>query len=99
MAFFLPDLPPISEASSIKELIRQLSVWRDALTRASGATLVATVSPSGTTLDHGLRAKPRGWVVTRLQGTTPASLVEVSSDDKHLKLVSSATVTVTLWVY
>lgn len=99
------NLPPITEAPSIRELIRQLASWRDVLNNlgapllSRGVVVTKTLVAGQNVLQHGLRTKPRGWVVLRAQGSSPGAFSEESSDETTLTLNSTAQVTVDVWVY
>jgi hypothetical protein len=64
-----------------------------------GVVLTQTGGLGNVTVNHGLRAKPRGWVVLRSIGPTGAAFSEVDSDENQLTLNLSTTVTFTIWVY
>lgn len=99
------NLPQLEASKAIADLVRQLNGWRTALNALGfpalrrGVEIQQTITTSDTVVKHGLRGVPRGWVILRAEGSTPAAVCEVSSNENDLVLKASATTTLTLWVY
>lgn len=103
MALILPTL----DSEKLGDALRTLRRWRELIQGAlrlppasdRGVIVVATVAAGTSAIDHGLGAKPSGWLVVRVQGAAGCALAEVSSDDKTLTLHATASATLTLWVW
>lgn len=97
-------LPTLDGARSVADIVRLLGSWRTALQAltfpALQGQMVRTTLAAGTTVvNHGLRARPSGWLVLRSVGAAGAAIAETASDDKTITFTSTATVAVDLWVW
>lgn len=98
---------PTVEDKTIAGLGKLLPRWRDTLLRwlslpavnERGRAIELSVSTTPVSVDHGLGARPAGWLVLRTQGASPVALAETASDERSITLVASATATITLWVW
>lgn len=55
------------------------------------------ITTVGLTLPHQLKRQPLGWFV--VDTTAAATVYRSAWDDKNITLVSSATTTVSIWIY
>lgn len=95
----MSNVPRPGGGGNPPQTIRRLETTREAVavvddtTPAAGNVLntgralavAFDASPQDRSLAHRLGRKPRGWIVTR-QFDAPASVIEVSSDDRFLVL-------------
>lgn len=100
------NLSQLDVSKTIGDLVRQLNGWRTTINSigfpalSRGTIVSATVGVAPTSISHGLRATPRGWIVLRsIVASTAAAVSEISSDESTLTLVATGPTTVTLWIY
>lgn len=99
------NLPQLEVSKTLADLVRQLNGWRSVFNTIGfpalrrGAEIVVTVTSGSNTVTHGLRAKPLGWLVLRVEAGTPVAVCETASTDSTLTLNASGSATLTLWVY
>lgn len=63
----------------------------------SGTIVESTIGVTDTTLSHGLKAEPTGWII--LDKDANSNIWKVSQNSKEIVLKASASVTCKVWVF
>lgn len=99
--------PALDGARALADLVRLVRDWGTGLVRSlrlpalseRGNTVTFALTTGANAISHGLGARPAGWLVLRVEGAAGVTLAETGSDARTLRLVSSGSATVTLWVW
>lgn len=85
------------ELSKIQGYTKEFASQLEGNKFLTGISLTIHITTAGISVDHKLGKVPSGWIITDINSN--AVIWRVSWDDKKISLDSSATSTITIWVF